>query len=244
MAIQFYLTNAGKNAVLDAASIGLNVSLTHIAIGSGKYDPSNPMSLTNTALVSEIERYPLNGGSVEPLSHTLRFVANIEPTQTADGYEIGLITDQGVLFAIAATTSNTPLIRLVATIVSIVTFGMILSNLNLSNLIISIDPNTPIAVALMNDHLGSVDPHPQYATKTLVNNLIPESIKKADFWSNTTKMILSGVIWWLKEEHPKYCTIPHAISLLLHTDTKILLDKVSNNYEACATVQKRIFQTF
>jgi hypothetical protein len=137
------------------------------------------MTLTNSALVSEIERYPLNGGSVEPLSHTLRFIANIEPTQTADGYEIGLITDQGVLFAIAATTSNTPLIRLVANIVSIVTFGMILSNLNLSNLIISIDPNTPIAVALMNDHLGSVDPHPQYATKTLVNSLIDINVENA-----------------------------------------------------------------
>ena len=69
-------------------------------------------------------------------------------------------------------------------------------------------------------------------SQTLVNNLIPESIKKADFWSNTTKMILSGGIWWLKEEHPKYCTIPHAISLLLHTDTKTLLEEVSKNYEA------------
>jgi hypothetical protein len=56
---------------------------------------------------------------------------------------------------------------------------MILSNLNLSNLIISIDPNTPIAVALMNDHLGSVDPHPQYATKTLVNNLIDINVENA-----------------------------------------------------------------
>ena len=45
-------------------------------------------------------------------------------------------------------------------------------------------------------------------------------------------MILSGVIWWLKEEHPKFCTLPHAISLLLHTDIKMLLDKVSTNYEA------------
>ena len=45
-------------------------------------------------------------------------------------------------------------------------------------------------------------------------------------------MILSGVIWWLKEEHPKYCTIPHAISLLLHTDTKTLLEEISKNYEA------------
>ena len=169
MAIQFYLTSAGRNAALNAASLGLNVSLTHIAVGTGKYDPSNAMTLTNAALVSEIERYPLNGGSVEPLSHTLRFVANIEPTQTADGYEIGLITDQGVLFAIAATTSNTPLIRLVANIVSIVTFGMILSNLNLSNLIISIDPNTPICVALMNQHLDHPDPHTQYLLKTDFN---------------------------------------------------------------------------
>lgn len=169
MAIQFYLTSAGKNAALNAASLGLNVSLTHIAVGSGKYDPSNAMALTNSALVSEIERYPLNGGSVEPISHTLRFIANIEPTQTADGYEIGLITDQGVLFAIAATTTNTPLIRLVANIVSIVTFGMILSNLNLSNLIISIDPNTPICVALMNQHLDHPDPHTQYLLKTDFN---------------------------------------------------------------------------
>jgi phosphate/sulfate permease len=34
MAIQ-YLTSAGRNAVLNAASLGLNVSLTHIAVGSG-----------------------------------------------------------------------------------------------------------------------------------------------------------------------------------------------------------------
>lgn len=86
---------------------------------------------------------------------------------------------------------------------------------------------------------------PNYLTKsvivleysqTLVNNLIPESIKKADFWSNNTKMILSGIIWWLKEEHPKFCTLPHAISLLLHTDIKMLLDKVSTNYEAAGMV--------
>lgn len=69
-------------------------------------------------------------------------------------------------------------------------------------------------------------------SQALVNNLIPESIKKSDFWSNNTKMIIAGVIWWLKEEHPEYCTIPHAISLLLHTNIKSLLEKISQNYEA------------
>ncbi len=82
---------------------------------------------------------------------------------------------------------------------------------------------------------------PNYLTKSviaieysqaLVNNLIPESIKKADFWSNNTKMIIAGVIWWLKEEHPQYCTLPHVISLLLHSDIKLLLLKISQNYEA------------
>ncbi|WP_449401369.1 type IV secretion system DNA-binding domain-containing protein [Chryseobacterium wanjuense] len=89
------------------------------------------------------------------------------------------------------------------------------------------------------DRINPIAPH--YLTKSviaieysqaLVNNLIPESIKKADFWSNNTKMIIAGVIWWLKEEHPEYCTLPHVISLLLHTDIKLLLLKISQNYEA------------
>lgn len=210
MAIQFYLTNAGKNAVLNAASIGLNVSLTHIAIGSGKYDPSNPMSLTNTALVSEIERYPLNGGSVEPNSQTLRFIANIEPSQTADGYEIGLITDQGVLFAIAATTLNTPLIRLIANIVSIISLGMLLTNIDISNLKISIDPSTPIMVALMNQHLEHNNPHPQYALISalknaldrieVLENRIVEDIKIGDIYVTTLDFANSAEV----KAHKKY----------------------------------------
>ncbi|MCU4395804.1 phage baseplate protein [Acinetobacter junii] len=210
MAIQFYLTSAGRNAALNAASLGLNVSLAHIAVGSGKYDPSNAMTLANSALVSEIERYPLNGGSVEPLSHTLRFVANIEPTQTADGYEIGLITDQGVLFAIAATTSNTPLIRLVANIVSIVTFGLLLENINVANINISIDPNTPIAIALMNQHLNHANPHPQYALLTalqsaleriyVLENKVIEDIKIGDIFFTTKNFANSDEV----AAHKKY----------------------------------------
>ncbi|WP_454059253.1 type IV secretion system DNA-binding domain-containing protein [Elizabethkingia ursingii] len=89
------------------------------------------------------------------------------------------------------------------------------------------------------DRINPIAPH--YLTKSviameysqaLVNNLIPESIKKADFWSNNTKMIIAGVMWWLKEEHSEYCTLPHVISLLLHTDIKLLLLKISQNYEA------------
>ena len=218
MAIQFYLTDAGRNAVLSAASLGLNVSLTHIAIGTSKYNPETASA--NTTLVTEVERYPLNGGSVEPSSHTLRFIANIEPTITTDGFEIGLITSTGVLFAIASTTGNDPLIRLVANIVSIATFGMVISNVNLSNVIINIDPNTPISVALMNEHLAHLNPHPQYVLKNEVggnNNSLSEK-----FFPYYSCIITSDInynpavaLQELLEENTKWRKlpfIPHGVS--------------------------------
>ncbi|MDH0718242.1 phage tail protein [Acinetobacter junii] len=167
MAIQYFLTDVGRDVALNATSLGLNVSLSHIAVGTAKYDPLT--ALDRTALVAEVERYPLNGGGVEPNSHTLRFVTSIEPTITVDGFEIGIFTDTGALFAIASTTGNDPLIRLVANIVAISSFGMILSTINLTNLIITVDPNTPICVALMNQHLDHPDPHTQYLLKTDFN---------------------------------------------------------------------------
>ncbi|MDM1021597.1 tail fiber domain-containing protein [Acinetobacter sp. VNK23] len=168
MAIQYFLTDVGRDIALNATSLGLNVSLSHIGVGTAKYDPLT--ALDRTALVAEVERYPLNGGGVEPNSHTLRFVTSIEPTITVDGFEIGIFTDTGALFAIASTTGNDPLIRLVANIVAISSFGMTLSTINLTNLIITVDPNTPICVALMNQHLDHPDPHTQYTLKTDFNN--------------------------------------------------------------------------
>lgn len=83
--------------------------------------------------------------------------------------------------------------------------------------------------------------HPKYLTKSivaieyaqaLVNNMITESIKQEDFWSRNTKMIIAGTIWFLKEKHSNYCTLPHVISLLLHTDIYQLLEKITEDYEA------------
>lgn len=83
--------------------------------------------------------------------------------------------------------------------------------------------------------------HPKYLTKSivaieyaqaLVNNMIPESIKTEDFWARNTKMIIAGTIWFLKEKHPNYCTLPHVISLLLHTDVYELLEAITEDYEA------------
>jgi len=82
---------------------------------------------------------------------------------------------------------------------------------------------------------------PEYLQKTafaleyslaLINNMIPESVKQLDFWSRNSWMLLSGVIWYMKKNYPQYCTLPHVISLLLHTDLNRLILKISEDYEA------------
>ncbi len=106
--------------------------------------------------------------------------------------------------------------------------------------------NTPIRVKnidfkqpLLSDRVNPIDP--KYLIKSavvleyaqvVINNLIPSSIKKPDYWSTNAKMILAGVIWYLRNEHPEQCTLPHAISLILHNSADKLIAKISQDYEA------------
>jgi Type IV secretion-system coupling protein DNA-binding domain len=99
--------------------------------------------------------------------------------------------------------------------------------------------NVDFKQPLLSDRVNPIDPNylgksaiaMEYA-RVILNNLLPESIKKPDFWISNAKMILAGVIWYLRKEHPKYCTLPHAISLILHSQIDVLIEKVSQDYEA------------
>ncbi|MET3049941.1 type IV secretory system conjugative DNA transfer family protein [Flavobacterium psychrophilum] len=116
----------------------------------------------------------------------------------------------------------------------------------LTNLVYLSYQNTNIKVKnvdfkqpLLSDRVNPIDPNylgksaiaMEYA-QVILNNLLPESIKKPDFWISNAKMILAGVIWYLRKEHPKYCTLPHAISLILHSQIDVLIEKISQDYEA------------
>lgn len=83
--------------------------------------------------------------------------------------------------------------------------------------------------------------HPMYLTKAaianeysqvIINNLLPESIKKMDFWIGSAKNILSGVMWWLRQKHPHICTLPHVITFIINTPIDILVKEISKDYEA------------
>jgi type IV secretory pathway TraG/TraD family ATPase VirD4 len=59
----------------------------------------------------------------------------------------------------------------------------------------------------------------QQASLTLINNLIKNSdFSKDPFFIPTATAGFAGMLWRLKEDYPKYCTLPHAASIILNTE--------------------------
>ena len=169
--IPLKLTNAGRLAALDASNSGLNIKLTQFAIGSGQYN-SESTGAGRTSLQNEIARYPVSGGSIEPVSRTLRFSAILESGITQNAFEVGLFDENGVLFAVASTTGNDPLILVTANIAFVASLSLVLADINVTNLSVVDDPSSPLAIALMNQHLANPDPHPQYPLKAVLASII------------------------------------------------------------------------
>ena len=169
----FYLTNVGKAAALDAANNSINIEITQIALGTAKYD-AQVTAPTQTALTTEVGRYNLAGGGVN--GNVLRLTTTITPLFTAEIFEIGLFLSDGTLFAVAAVTGTDPLMQTANGLTSVITLGCSLADIG-SNVTVSVDANSPIAVVLMNQHIDHPNPHPQYVLKNEVggnNNSLSE----------------------------------------------------------------------
>lgn len=68
-------------------------------------------------------------------------------------------------------------------------------------------------------------PNTSYAreyAQALISNLMKESIKKPDFWSRSATDLLTACIWYLKEEHPDKCDLPHVCAMITSNDTLLL----------------------
>jgi hypothetical protein len=99
MALQFVITNAGRAAIAQVGGAIGPVTLTKIAIGSGGYTPL----ATRTALQTEIKRLDPSGSSV-PVPGTIHLTAQDDSADSYSVKEIGLYTNNGVLFAIYSQT--------------------------------------------------------------------------------------------------------------------------------------------
>ena len=86
---------------------------------------------------------------------------------------------------------------------------------------------------------------PKYLTKsavafelsqTLINNLLPETIKKREYFDREAQSILTGIIWYMRNNHPQFCTIPHIISLFAHISIDKILEMVASDSEAIGMI--------
>ena len=72
---------------------------------------------------------------------------------------------------------------------------------------------------------------------TILSNINPQSIAKPDFWSDNSQAFLSSVLWFLREERPDYCTLPHAMAMVLASDTERLIKILKSNPQSKDMIQ-------
>lgn len=61
----------------------------------------------------------------------------------------------------------------------------------------------------------------EYAS-AIIFNLLPESLQRTDYWIRSSTDLLTACIWYLRDEHPDKCTLPHVCNLILNDDKRLL----------------------
>jgi len=75
----------------------------------------------------------------------------------------------------------------------------------------------------------------EYAT-AIIMNLVKESIQKTDFWIRSSIDLLTACIWYLREEHPDKCDLPHVCAMITSKDTDLLETLQKNATTAQMTI--------
>ena len=155
--IIFKITEAGKQSALQASGddTKILIDLTHVAVGKSKYTPTGG----ETALKNEVGRSDIVSGEV--VGNTLRFTSTMYADDITPMYEMGIFTKTGVLFAVAASSTD-PLVTLYPNIAFVTEFGVAIDDMDAGNITVSTDPNNSLSTVLMQNHVAATNPHPQY----------------------------------------------------------------------------------
>lgn len=194
--IIFKITDAGRLAVLDAQKQGISLSLKTLVAGTSKYVPTGK----ETRIRTEAMRSDIVTSGIEKDSKSLRFSVSLNSIQSRVIHEIGLLTSDNTLFAVAA--SNEPLFTVYANVTFIGSFGLSLSELDVSKITVSTDPDASIVVKMMEDHVGAANPHPQYINNDKFSQL-DKKVDKLGQNINTASGDLSKHIA-AANPHPQY----------------------------------------
>lgn len=178
------LTAVGEAKLANAAALGTALQLTHMAVGDGNGSTPQP-SRTQTALVHENRRGPLNSLFIDPANASQIVAEHIIPEDIGGWWirEIGLYDTAGDLCAVAnCPDTYKPVLASGSGRIQTIRMVLIVSNTGAVQL--KIDPAIVLAPRgyvdkAMADHLAAPDPHPQYMTSSEVAAAISGKFDKA-----------------------------------------------------------------
>lgn len=140
MASKIIITDVGRAALVNAQQTGTNaVTLTEVALGTGQYTASS----SQTALQSEFKRLTgIAGGAID--NDLIHFTVLDDSTDAYSVFEIGVMTDKGVLFAVYSQT--TPIVQKAGPSQAMLAIDIKLEDLDATNVVIG-DTNFTLAPA-------------------------------------------------------------------------------------------------
>ena len=200
-------TDAGQAKMANAIALGIPLKITHMAVGDGNGLPVTP-NATQTALVREKRRAPLNTLFQDPLNQAQLVAEQIIPEDVGDWWirEAGIFSEDGTLIAIANTPDTyKPLLSSGAGRTQVIRIVLIVSDTSAVEL--KIDPAVVLATRkyvddVLKAHKESRD-HPdasetakgftRYATQVEVNETVTDN-QKAD------AVVTVKTLWgWVKQ---------------------------------------------
>jgi hypothetical protein len=160
--VQPTITAAGLAAIFNAQSTGVEFAISHIAFGTGQYNPNG----TETALQAEKVRVPIaGGGRISPTQIQIYAIAQAAAGNPFFVGEIGFFGDGGATLLAVYSSTATPNLFLSDTVSTSVSYALGLAALPANSVTVTIDPSASAALLIMGAHVAAADPHPQYVQK-------------------------------------------------------------------------------
>jgi phage-related tail fiber protein len=149
------ITQQGQAAVFNAQATGTQLALTHMAYGTGAYNPTG----TETALKAEVKRVPIGGGA--RITENQIRIASIwaSSADKVNITEIGFYAGT-VLFAVISRAAGGPYMYKTPGSNLIFSYDWVINLVPIGSISISVDPD---ALALL-VHMADANAHPQYLT--------------------------------------------------------------------------------
>lgn len=161
------LTAVGEAKLANATALGVNLNITQLGVGDANGVEPMP-SRTQTALINERRRAPLNQLSIDPNNSAIIIAEQVIPEDIGGWWirEIGLYDEAGDLVAVSnCPPTFKPELAQGSGRTQVVRLNILVSSTQ--NIQLKIDPSVVLATrayadTLIVSHLAAADPHTQY----------------------------------------------------------------------------------